>query len=139
MTPRLRKVVYAVSFEAGGIAMGGMVLHLISRAPIDRSLGLATFGAMLALGWSYVFNSVFEAWEARQGRRGRSFLRRASHAVLYETGLTLVLVPVTAWWLACSLLAAVAYEASLIGFFLAYAWAFTWGFDRVFGLPQSAR
>ena len=139
MTPRVRKVVYAVSFEAGGIAMGGMVLHLISRAAVDRSLGMATIGAVVALGWSYLYNSIFEAWEARQEVRGRSVTRRMAHAVLFEGGLTVILVPVTAWWLSVSLLAALVYEAGLIGFYLAYAWVFTWGFDRVFGLPQSAR
>ena len=139
MNSRVRKIVYAVSFEAGGIVMGGMVLHLLSRAPVERSLGLATLGAVVALGWSYLFNSGFEAWEARQRLRGRSFGRRAAHAVLFEGGLTVLLVPVTAWWLSVGLLAALFYEACLIGFFLLYAWGFTWGFDRVFGLPQSAR
>jgi len=139
MNPSLRKIVYAVSFEAGGIVMGGMVVHLLSRAPVDRALGLATLGAVVALGWSYLFNTGFEAWEARQPVRGRSFARRTIHAVLFEVGLTLILVPVTAWWLSVGLLAALCYEVSLIGFFLLYAWGFTWGFDRVFGLPQSAR
>ncbi len=139
MRPALRRIAYATSFEAGGIVMGGLVLHLISRAPVETALGLSTLGAIIALLWSYLYNSLFEAWESRQPTRGRSFRRRASHAVLYETGLTLILLPVTAWWLSTTLLAAFFYEASLIVFFLIYAWAFTWGFDRLFGLPQSAR
>jgi uncharacterized membrane protein len=139
MTPTLRKITYAVSFETGGILLGGLVLHLVSQAPISRSLALSSISAAIALLWSYLFNTMFEAWEARQPARGRSFLRRTSHALLFEAGLTLILVPVTAWWLDATLLAAFLYESSLIGFFLVYAWAFTWGFDRIFGLPESAK
>ena len=139
MTPAARKIVYAVTFEAGGILLGGMILHLASEAPIDRSLALSTMGATIALGWSYAFNTLFEAWEARQTVKGRSFARRTVHAVLFEAGLTLILVPLTAWWLDCSWLAALIYESSLIAFFLVYAWAFTWAFDAIFGLPDSAK
>ena len=52
MRPFVRKILYAVTFEAGGILLGGLVLHLISSAQVDRTL---------ALGWSMMFNSAFEA------------------------------------------------------------------------------
>ena len=65
-------------------------------------------------------------------------MRRAAHATLFEGGLTLILVPATAWWLGVTWIASLAYEATLIGFVLLYAAAFTWAFDQVFGLPASA-
>ena len=139
MTPRVRKITYAVTFETEGILLGGLILHLMSRAPLDRALALSTMGATIALLWSYAFNTAFEAWEARQTTKGRSFARRTAHAVLFEIGMTLILVPVTAWWLSASWLAALVYESSLILFFLVYAWVFTWGFDAIFGLPDSAK
>ena len=139
MTPRVRKITYAVTFETEGILLGGLILHLMSRAPFDRALALSTMGATIALLWSYAFNTAFEAWEARQTTKGRSFARRTAHAVLFEIGMTLILVPVTAWWLSASWLAALIYESSLILFFLVYAWVFTWAFDAIFGLPDSAK
>jgi uncharacterized membrane protein len=139
MTPGFRKIIYAVSFETGGVLLGGLVLHLVSHAPVDRSLALSTMGATIALLWSYAYNSLFEAWEARQAVKGRSFVRRTVHAVLFETGLTLILVPLTAWWLSATWLAALLYESSLIAFFLVYAWVFTCAFDALFGLPDSAK
>ena len=139
MTPRVRKITYAIIFETGGILLGGLILHLMSRAPLDRALALSTMGATIALLWSYAFNTAFEAWEARQTTKGRSFARRTAHAVLFEIGMTLILVPVTAWWLSASWLAALIYESSLILFFLVYAWVFTWAFDAIFGLPDSAK
>ena len=53
--------------------------------------------------------------------------------------MTLILVPATAWWLDTTWTTALAYETTLIVFFLIYAAAFTWAFDTIFGLPPSAR
>jgi uncharacterized membrane protein len=37
------------------------------------------------------------------------------------------------------LIEALIYDAGLIIFFAVYAVVFTWAFDRIFGLPESAR
>ncbi|MBS0563488.1 MAG: PACE efflux transporter [Proteobacteria bacterium] len=138
MSPVARKITYAVAFETLGILMGALVLRLFSGAPAEQTLALSVIGAAIALIWSYMFNSAFESWEARQTVRGRSFLRRAAHALLFEGGLTVILLPLTAWFLAVGLATALAYEIGLILFYLGYAWVFTWAFDRLFGLPASA-
>jgi uncharacterized membrane protein len=139
MTPMTRKILYAVTFEAGGILLSAGLLHLMSGAAAQDTLALSIANATLALAWSYAFNSMFEAWESRQTIRGRSLMRRAAHACLFEGGLTLLLVPLCAWWLSIGWLAALIYESSLIIAFLAYAALFTWAFDHIFGLPDSAR
>ena len=139
MRPTIRKIIYAVSFEAGGILVGGAALTWMSDAGAGKSLSLSAFGACIAMVRSLAFNSVFEAWEARQATKGRSPRRRIVHAVLFEGGLVILLLPATAWWLSTTLWAALTYEAVLIGVFLTYAWAFTWAFDLIFGLPDSAR
>lgn len=139
MRPTTRKIVYAVLFELGGILVGGSALTLMSDAGATKSLSLSAFGAGLAMLWSLIFNTAFEAWESRQTKRGRSTLRRLTHACLFEGGLLLILLPATAWWLGATLWAALAYEAILIGVFLIYAWAFTLAFDLIFGLPDSAK
>ena len=45
MHPTLRKILYAISFEVGGIVVGGAALTLMSDAGATRSLSLAAFGA----------------------------------------------------------------------------------------------
>ena len=139
MRPASRKILYAVTFEAGGILLGGAALSLMSDAGAAKSLSLSAFGAAIAMLWSFLFNTIFEAWEARQTTKGRSLARRISHATLFEAGLVVLLLPATAWWLSTSLGAALIYEAILIVVFLLYAFCFTWGFDKVFGLPDAAR
>jgi len=124
----LRKLVYAVTFEALGVVVATIGLLVMSDASAGNSLGLAVLA-----------NSAFESWEARQPRRGRSFGRRAVHALLFEGGLVLILMPLTAWWLGVGLWLAMVYEAGLIVLFIVYTWAFTWTFDAIFGLPEAAR
>lgn len=139
MTPTRRKIVYAVTFEALGTLVASVFLWLVSEASPASSFALSVATATIALCWSYVFNSVFETWEARQPVKGRPLTRRIAHALLFEAGLVLMLLPVMAWWLQVSLVQALVYEAGLILVFLVYTYLFTWGFDRVFGLPASAR
>ena len=139
MTPTRRKIVYAVSFETLGTLVASVYLWVVSDASPASSLALSVLTATIALSWSFVFNTGFEAWEARQPVRGRSLKRRTAHALLFEGGLVLICIPVMAWWLQVGYLEALVYEAGLIAVFVLYTYAFTWGFDRIFGLPASAR
>lgn len=139
MRPTTRRIVYVISFETLGIAVAALALRLMSGAPADASLGLSVIGAGVALGWSWAFNAGFEAWEARQPRRGRPALLRLMHSVLFEGGLVVILLPVMALWLQVTLWQALIWEGGLIAVFLVYTWAFTWAFDRIFGLPASSR
>ena len=139
MTPARRKIVYAVSFEALGTLLASVALMLMSEASASSSLVLSLLTATIALSWSFVFNTGFEAWEARQPVKGRSLRRRTVHALMFEGGLVLICIPVMAWWLQVGYLEALVYEAGLIALFIAYTYAFTWGFDRIFGMPASAR
>ena len=53
-------------------------------------------------------------------------------------GLALLLVPLVAHWLDMSYWHALITDLGLLLFFLVYTMAFTWVFDRLFGLPASA-
>jgi len=93
----------------------------------------------IAAAWNFGFNAAFEAWEVRQTIKGRNWKRRVVHGIGFELGLSVMLVPLMAVWLGLSLWEALLADAGLIAFFLVYAMVFTWCFDRVFGLPLSAR
>jgi uncharacterized membrane protein len=138
MTPRTRRVLQAVLYEVFAIAFVGPVLSLAFDKPATSTLGLAFVLSSIALAWNYVFNAIFERWESRQSVRGRSLLRRLAHGIGFEGGLVVMLVPVMAFWLDISFVSAFLANLGLLAFFFVYAVAFTWAFDRVFGLPQSA-
>jgi uncharacterized membrane protein len=137
--PALRRILYASSFEGGGILMSTALLLLMAETSAGGSFVFSALCSTVAMLWNLAFNAMFEAWEARQPTRGRSLARRSAHALLFEAGLLLALLPLTAWWFAVPVLTALAFEAVLIIAFLIYTWAFTWAFDRLFGLPASAR
>jgi uncharacterized membrane protein len=139
MTSTSRRVLQAVLYEIFAIAFVGPVLGLAFDKPQTSTFGLAVVLSTIALAWNYAFNWLFERWEARQPVRGRSFARRLAHGLGFEGGLTLILIPVMSGWLAISWQAAFLANLGLLAFFFLYAIAFTWAFDRVFGLPASAR
>lgn len=138
MSPRTRRVLQAVLYETFAIAFVGPVLSVAFDKPATSTLGLAFVLSSIALAWNYVFNAIFERWESRQSVRGRSFPRRLAHGIGFEGGLVVLLVPVMAFWLEISFLNAFLANLGLLAFFFVYAIAFTWAFDRVFGLPESA-
>jgi uncharacterized membrane protein len=133
-----RKLVYVLSFEAIAIAICTVAFSAISNKGLAHSGILAVVTSLVAMLWNLAFTTVFEAWEKRQVIRGRSVRRRIAHAVLFEAGLVLMLVPLIAWWLEITFAHAFATNLGLVGFFLVYAFCFGWCFDRIFGLPASA-
>lgn len=138
MTPRTRRVLQAVLYEVGAIAFVGPVLSLAFGKPAGSTLLLAVVLSTVALCWNYVFNALFERWESRQVVKGRGFARRLAHGTGFEGGLTVLLVPVMSFWLDITFLAAFLANLGLLVFFFVYAIGFTWAFDKVFGLPESA-
>ena len=137
MSPRNRRILQAVLYEVFAVAFVGPVLALAFDKPATSALGLAIALSSIALVWNYVFNAIFERWEARQIVKGRSFSRRLAHGTGFEGGLVFLLIPVMSFWLDISLLDAFFTNLGLLAFFFFYAIGFTWAFDRVFGLPQS--
>lgn len=138
MSPITRRVRQAVLYEVIAIAFVGPALSRAFHKPQTSTFGLAVVLSTIGLTWNYAFNWLFERWESRQAVRGRSFARRIAHGAGFEGGLVVILLPVMSLWLDISPAAAFLANLELLVFFFVYAVVFTWGFDRVFGLPASA-
>jgi len=138
MSPRKRRILQAVLYEVGAIALVGPALGFAFEKPATSTLLLAVVLSTVALCWNYIFNAIFERWEAQRTVKGRSFSRRLAHGVGFEGGLTLMLVPIMSLWLQTTFQAAFLANLGLLAFFFVYAIGYTWAFDKVFGLPQSA-
>lgn len=138
MSPSTRRVLQAVLYEVIAIAAVGPILSFAFDEPPASTFGLAVVLSTIALAWNYAFNWIFERWESRQPVHGRSFARRLAHGAGFEGGLVIILVPVMAHWLDIPASAAFVANLGLLLFFFFYAVAFTWAFDRIFGLPASA-
>jgi uncharacterized membrane protein len=139
MPPALRRLFYVLSYEALGLCVATVGLTLLSGQEAGGVGLVAVVTSTIAMAWNYAFNAGFEAWERMQSVKGRSFVRRAVHALGFELGLVLMITPTLAWLLGVTLFEAFAYNGVLVGVFLAYTFLFNLSFDRLFGLPQSAR
>lgn len=139
LSPRRRRVLQAVLYETIAVAVVAPVLTLVFNEPPLSSMLLTLTMSAIATAWNFGFNAVFERWEAHQAVKGRSWRRRVAHGVGFELGLSLLLIPLMALWMGISLWQALVADAGLLLFFLCYTVVFTWAFDRVFGLPQSAQ
>ena len=133
-----RKVVYVGLYEAIAIVVASVGFAAMSGQALSHAAPLSVAASVIAVCWNLIFNSLFEMWESRQAVKGRSVARRVAHAIGFEGGLVVILVPLVAWWLDVSLMAALLMDLGLVVFFLVYTFVFNWVFDRVFGLPASA-
>lgn len=133
-----RKVVYVGLYEAIAIVAASLGFAFMSGQELSHAAPLSVAASVIAVCWNLVFNGLFEMWESRQAVKGRSVARRVAHAIGFEGGLVVILVPLVAWWLDVSLWHAFLMDLGLVVFFLVYTFAFNWVFDRVFGLPASA-
>lgn len=133
-----RRVVYVTLYEAIAILVSSIGLAVASDNSAERAVPAAVAASVVAVIWNYIFNTFFERWEAKQAVRGRNLRRRIVHAIGFEGGLIIFLVPMFAWWFEVSLWHAFLMDLGLLVFFLIYTFVFAWCFDRVFGLPASA-
>lgn len=134
-----RRVVHVTLFEGIAVVITGSVLAFAADRPADASAATAIGSSTIAMLWNWLWNLLFEAWEKRQATRGRGVARRIAHAVGFELGLVVLLVPLFAWLLKLTLGEALLYNVGLVAFFVFYGFAFNLVFDRVFGLPLSAQ
>ena len=85
-------------------------------------------------------SAVIELADIRKTyNEGTAIANEVLHGIGFEGGLGLMLVPLMAVWLDIPLWQALVAEIGLLALFFLYAVGFTWAFDRVFGLPESAR
>ena len=136
----LDRVRYTVVFEVLLIAM----LVPLSALVLDRQIVdvgfLAVALAIKAMVFGFVYNWFFDRWDAHAGRipTQRSFARRILHAAGFECGLVMTSLPIVVWWLDLTILQAVAMDLAVTLFVVVYTFAFSWIYDRLCPVSQSA-
>ncbi|UVO10851.1 PACE efflux transporter [Mycobacterium sp. SVM_VP21] len=137
MSPAFRRIVYVISYELVAVALTTVGLTVLGFGG-GSSGAVAVAASTVAVVWNYVWTTVFEAWERRQDCATRTVGRRIVHAIGFEGGLVVLLLPIVAWTLKVSLLQALSLEAGLLAFFLVYTFVFAWLFDMIWP-PVRAR
>lgn len=130
------RIRHALSFEIVGL----LVVTPLGAWSFDepmRDIGVvALVSATIATGWNYAFNLIFDhALMRLRGGVRKSVPIRVLHALTFEGGLLLILMPFIALYLGVSLIEALLMDVSFAAFYLVYAFAFNWLYDIVFPLP----
>ena len=133
-----RKIIQAISFEVLAVIMVSPFVAMLFGKSLSNAAGLSILLSFLALFWNFAFNTLFEAWEIRQVNRQCTVKRRIIHAVGFEAGFAVLVVPVVAYWLNITWQAALITDLGLMLFFMFYQFGFQWAFDKIFGVPLSA-
>ncbi len=127
----------AVGFELIGLAIVTPLGAWIYDHPMQNIGVIAIVGATLATVWNYFFNLLFDhAMQRHLGYVQKSVYARILHAVLFELGLLLALMPFIAWFLEISLLQAFLMDVSFSLFFMVYTFVYSWAYDVIFPVPM---
>lgn len=131
------RIRHALSFEIIGLILVTPLGALAFHVPMAQ-IGVVTLvSATLATLWNYAYNILFDHGLLRlTGRIGKSLATRVVHAVLFEVGLLVILMPFIAWYLNVSLLTAFWMDAAFSVFYLVYAFVFNWVYDWAFPVPE---
>tara|TARA_R110000850_G_scaffold15497_1_gene48500 strand:+ start:143 stop:589 length:447 start_codon:yes stop_codon:yes gene_type:complete len=131
------RIRHAISFEIIGLVLITPLGAWAFDMPL-HSIGLvALVAATLATLWNYVYNFLFDHAMLRlRGAVSKRLKHRIVHAVLFELGLLIILVPFIAWQLDISLVDAFIMDVSFALFYLVYAFVFNWLYDVVFPVPE---
>jgi uncharacterized membrane protein len=131
------RIRHAISFEVIGLLSVTPLGAWAFGMPILDIGVVGIVGSTIATVWNYVFNLIFDHGMARfKGDVRKTVKLRVAHAVLFETGLTLILVPFVAWYLKIDLLQALIMDFSFVLFYLIYTFVFNWVYDLVFPVPS---
>ncbi|MBE7732755.1 PACE efflux transporter [Devosia faecipullorum] len=131
------RIRHAVSFEIIGILLATPLAAFAFHLPGEDSAVIVVAGATIAMVWNYIYNLGFDHAMVRlRGGTEKSTPIRVLHALLFELGLLLIMLPAIAWYLQISLWDALAMDIALALFYMGYAFVFNWAYDRVFPLPE---
>ncbi|MCS3450780.1 MULTISPECIES: PACE efflux transporter [Bradyrhizobium] len=131
------RVRHAVLFELIGIAIFTPAAAWLFNQPVAHMGVIGIVSATVATVWNLLFNLGFDHALVRvTGRIAKTMPIRVAHAMLFEAGLIVLLIPFVAWYLGVSLWAALMMDISIVAFYLVYAFAFNIAYDRVFPVRE---
>ena len=131
------RIRHALSFEIIGLLLVTPLGALAFSKPLEAIGIISIVSATAATGWNYLYNLGFDhAMQRLTGGVAKSVAVRVVHAVLFELGLLLLLLPFIAWYLGVGLVEAFVMDLSFALFYMAYAFVFNWAYDRIFPIPE---
>lgn len=134
------RVRHAVLFELIGLATFTPLAAIVFNQPIAHMGIIGVVGATVATLWNFIYNLGFDRALMRlRGKVQKTIGIRIIHAVLFEAGLVVILIPFIAWYLQITLVAALLMDIAVVTFYLVYAFVFNIAYDWVFPVKAVSR
>lgn len=131
------RIRHAISFEIIGVLIATPLAAFAFHLHAGDSAVIIIGSATVAMVWNYLFNLGFDHALKALGRSTQKTLAlRVGHAVLFELGLLLMLMPLIALYLGISLWQAFVMDMAFALFYMVYALVFNWAYDKLFPLPE---
>jgi uncharacterized membrane protein len=131
------RIRHAISFEVIALMLVIPLASLVFHQPMHDIGVISVVSATIAMLWNVAYNFLFDLWLKRTtGNTLKSRRVRVLHAVLFEGGLLIALMPFIAWYLSITLAQAFVMDVSFALFYMAYAFAFNWAYDWMFPLAE---
>lgn len=131
------RVRHAVAYEIIGLFLFIPVGVLLFNQPITEMSVVAIASSLASTIWNFVYNLSFDKLMLYfRGTTQKNVVIRVFHAILFEAGLTISLVPIVAWYLGISLISAFVMDITIVLFYLVYTFFFNLGYDFVFPIEE---
>jgi len=124
------RALHALLFEGIGVLLFAPGLAWVLGQSLGKMGAMTVMISTVAMLWNMVFNAGFDRLRARYGF-AMNLKVRALHALSFEAGLVLAVVPLAAWWLSISLWAALLLDIGVLLLFLPYTMLFNMAYDKV--------
>ncbi len=127
------RVRHAAMFEIIGLAIFIPGPAILFNKPVEAMGVIGIISATTATIWNFLFNLGFDRAMLRlRGTVRKTMPLRVAHAILFEAGLVVLLIPFIAWYLGISIIAALMMDVVIVLFYLAYAFLFNIAYDWLF-------
>ncbi|OAN80927.1 hypothetical protein A8B81_11930 [Sulfitobacter pontiacus] len=128
---------HAISFEIIALILVIPAGAILFDVPLHDFGVVGIVSATLATLWNLGYNVLFDlALQRLTGTTLKSRIVRVLHALAFEAGLLMVLLPFIAWYLGISLWDAFVLDIALAAFYLVYSYVFNLIYDTLFPLPE---
>ena len=128
---------HAISFEVIALILVIPAGAILFDVPLHDFGVVGIVSATLATLWNLGYNVLFDlALQRLTGTTLKSRIVRVLHALAFEAGLLMVLLPFIAWYLGISLWDAFVLDIALAAFYLVYSYVFNLIYDTLFPLRE---
>lgn len=122
------RILQVLLFEGLAISIFSSVLSWIVDKPLGDATVLTVAISVIAMVWGFAFNSFFGILISYTSNDVQKW-KRVIHALGFETGLVLIAIPLSAWWLQMTFVEALLMDLGLLLVFLPYTFCFYWAYD----------